>query len=134
MAKKQTRRSVSVSRTVYDAAAKLAAARGVSIASLVEAGLRMQGLEAPEGVHYDPVSRSMVADIATRERFGMTVRQALAVKPVATPSFADVEQRAREHEQHALEHPCRAEYCRITGLHAADDPRHSKKIAARSLG
>lgn len=137
MAKKQTRRSVSLSRAVYDAAVKLAAERGVSLASLVELGLRSQGLEAPEGMHYDPVARAYVGNDAAKERNMDAAREAIAVRIAerhrgVVCSFAEIERRQREHEAKAIANPCRAEYCRIQGLHPADDQRHSKKIAARS--
>lgn len=48
MAKKQTRRGVSLNRTVYDSAKRIAADRGMTLAGLVELALREQGVDVPE--------------------------------------------------------------------------------------
>lgn len=60
----QTRRSVSVSRKVYDAARTLAAEQGVTLAHFVEIALRAAGVSAPEVEHQTPVR----AERAVRRR------------------------------------------------------------------
>lgn len=51
MALKQSRRSVSVPRPVYDAIKSAARERGITMAELVERALRADGFELPETRH-----------------------------------------------------------------------------------
>jgi hypothetical protein len=51
MARRQTRRTVSLSRAMHQASASLAAARGITHAHLVEQALKAFGVQAELGVH-----------------------------------------------------------------------------------
>jgi hypothetical protein len=51
MSKVQTRRSVSLNRSLYDAATAFAAERQITLAQLVADSLRAQGVSAPEQRH-----------------------------------------------------------------------------------
>lgn len=55
MALKQTRRSVSLNRALYDAATAFAAERQITLAQLVADSLRAQGVDAPEQRHMPPM-------------------------------------------------------------------------------
>ena len=130
MAKKQTRRTFSVSRATYDAAVEAAARAGVSASEWVTNLIRAACPELPPQIH-GSASRH-VQPAPAMDAFREVVRNRIAAraKPIVL-SIEEIERRQREHEQQALANPCRREYCRIMGLHAADDPRHGKKIAAR---
>jgi hypothetical protein len=60
MAKKQSRRSVSINRAVYDAAAARAAELGVTLSHFVTTALAEQGVTVEAGWHVDPVRREKV--------------------------------------------------------------------------
>ena len=70
MAKKQTRRTVSMNRAVFEAAKQEAANRGVTLANLVEAGLAAVGVVVAEHPQQTPelAQRSTAARKASRER------------------------------------------------------------------
>ena len=57
MAKKQTRRTISFNRGVYDAIARAAAERGQSHAEFITDVLRTQGYDIPETTHLPAVAR-----------------------------------------------------------------------------
>lgn len=68
MAKKQTRRSVSLNRGAFDAAKQEAANRGVTLAALVEAGLAAIGVSFVAHPHQTPelVQRSAAGRVESR--------------------------------------------------------------------
>lgn len=51
MAKKQTRRTLSISRALYEATVQEATRRNMSAAQLVDQALRLAGVEAPPSTH-----------------------------------------------------------------------------------
>jgi hypothetical protein len=61
MAKKQSRRTVSLNRSVYEASKQTAAERGMTLAGLVEAALAAYGVPVEQHVQQSPdlVQRSM---------------------------------------------------------------------------
>ena len=80
MAKKQTRRSVSLNRNDYEAAKMEAARRGVTLSGLVEAGLAAIGVplvahpqQTPELVHVTAVRRAQ--SVAARQAGGSGERR-----------------------------------------------------------
>jgi hypothetical protein len=68
MAKKQSRRSVSLNRALYDAAAELADTQGITLAQLVADSLRAAGVNAPSTWHMEPsvVARAVARREGTR--------------------------------------------------------------------
>lgn len=64
MAKKQSRRSVSINRINYEAAKQEAARRGVSLAALVESGLA--AIDVPVVVHPQQTPELVGANAARR--------------------------------------------------------------------
>lgn len=56
MSKRQSRRTISVSRPIYDAAKRIASARNQSLAHFTAEALRLAGVEAPETGHFTPPS------------------------------------------------------------------------------
>jgi hypothetical protein len=67
---KQTRRTVSLNRALYDAARERAYAQGMTLAHYVDACLRAAGVEAPEGEHVGPevAQKARAGRIAMRSR------------------------------------------------------------------
>ena len=145
MAKKQTRRSLSLNRLVYLEVMRVAHEAGVSAAEWLTELIRERIPGLPKSLHFDPVKREYrsrrlivhaiapTPDISAATAMNEAIRGTVRKPPAIVLSTEDVERRQHEHEQQALANPCRRDYCRIMGLHAADVPRHSKKIAARGV-
>ncbi len=77
MAKKQTRRTISLNRSDYEAAKEEAARRGVTLAALVEAGLSAIGVSI---VAHPQQTPDLVRASAARRAESMTARRKGAEK------------------------------------------------------
>lgn len=78
MARKQTRRSVSLNRSAYEAAKQEAARRGVTLTGLVEAGLAAIGVAI---VSHPRQSRELAQMSATRRAESMELRARATPRP-----------------------------------------------------
>lgn len=85
MAKKQTRRTVSLSRPVYDAITHEAARRQVSAAVVVEDALRLAGIDVPAVEHQTPAA--VAAMRAGRGYAVVAVRPGNRLMPANRPSL-----------------------------------------------
>jgi hypothetical protein len=79
MAKKQSRRTVSMNRNVYEAAKQEAASRGMTLAGLVEAALATYGVPVEQHEQQTPdlVRQSMVRRAESMARRPSRERQVL---------------------------------------------------------
>lgn len=144
MAKKQTRKSLSISRECWEKAVELAKAQGVSLSSIVENYLRaevglppvftswsMPGSRTKTGSRTIPtgVPFCTVHAIPTPCRFCAKVPRS----PVKSPTLGDIAQqiavkaedlriRTAEAEERAFANPCRRSTCRNKALHEAHEP------------
>jgi len=77
MAKKQTRRCVSLNRSIYEAAKEEADRRGLTLAAFVEASLAAAGVPVVEHVQQSP---DLVRATAERRAARMAARRDVAAK------------------------------------------------------
>lgn len=148
MAKRQTRRSVSLNATVYREALSEAHRRGQSLAQLVTDLLRGAVPALPFAPHNEHAAVATAMFERSRQ-IAAEVRQAVKVPVCTAPAsrMNAAEVRAVLDRQNALRadelmrqaamraesNPCRRDYCSIVEVHAADDPRHGKRLAARAV-
>jgi hypothetical protein len=97
MARKQTRRSVSINRAAYEAAKDVAAQRGMSLSTLVEAGLVALGV--PVVAHPQQTPELVQRSVARRaeNRAASAAIPAPEAVPVAAP-VAPVRRPSRERQ------------------------------------
>jgi predicted RNase H-like nuclease len=107
MAKIQTRRTISLSRPVYEAAKLEAAARGISAAQFVEDAL----------VAYEPKLMAAVQVAAARVRYQHYPRQARAAMEVLDRAVALRKPAPKRLLEREIVKPCRREDCRWPRLH-----------------
>ena len=86
MAKRQTRRSVSLNRTIYEAAKQEAARRGVTLAALVESGLAAIGVPV---VAHPQQSPELARRSAARRAQSLTARRPSRERQVLGDLAAD---------------------------------------------
>lgn len=123
MAKKQTRRAVSLNRAVYDALKAACAKHRVSASSVVNT-LITRWLElgtVTDG--YVVVPDEIVVDVKARP---VPRHEHLGKQQLAQLEWRKQEQLRRDFEQRANANPCRRERCAIVGLHPAHDEAASK--------
>jgi hypothetical protein len=101
MARKQTRRSVSINRGAYEAAKQVAAQRGMSLSALVEAGLSALGV--PVVAHPQQTPELVQRSIVRRAENRAVVAAAGVPVPVPVPApvaapVAPARRRSRERE------------------------------------
>lgn len=78
MARKQTRRSVSLSISVYEAATEEAAKRSLTLAHLTELALIAYGVKAEVGVHVSPLVALRAQERRRRLTSGASVTRRVA--------------------------------------------------------
>ena len=125
MAKKQTRRSLSVSRAAYEALIQLAHTRRVPAARIVEAFIRSEcGLpEAQLSSERKTALEMRVVRKPTPDEFAeyRAARESRLRVALDAKHSASAEQREREALEAAERNPCRLEKCSREGLHTAHD-------------
>lgn len=134
MAKKQSRKSISVARDTYAAAKAHADARGVSLSSIVDAHLRgLCGLEPSTAGYVAPAPRPTPQTAAARtELDAIAAMRTLDMRAPLVPLTqaqrdklaADARARldeaaAARRERAAAANPCRRNNCGDLSLHAA---------------
>lgn len=128
MAKKQTRRSISLSKVSYEALKVHCEAAGISMSQMVEIVL-WEKLGLPKPIQKQPpvdVVRALeestpkvrAPDPAPRN---LGERIALQQRKIASKEAAEAAVRQREFEEASWRNPCRISGCRTLGLHPAHD-------------
>ena len=100
MARKQTRRSVSINRSAYEAAKQVAEQRGMSLSTLVEAGLSALGVPVVAHPQQTPelVQRSIERRAENRASAAAVAAPDAVPVPVPVPVAAPARRRSRERE------------------------------------
>lgn len=119
MAKRQTRRGVSLNRGVYERLSQVCAAHNASMASVVETLIR----------HWLELGTFADGEAAFSDELVVGVKATPAPSPAIvarrqsslrlTLDARKVEQLRRDFEARANANPCRREQCSILGLHPA---------------
>lgn len=123
MAKKQSRKSVSLACGVYVVAAEHAAARAISVSQLIEDALAAYGIPVPRGVHLDKATRSYVRANGKPVAYQPLATRSVPLSQVTGDSFDRGETCA------APERPSRAEIEATRRAYQAANPSPPKPPA-----